>query len=238
MKIVCISDTHNQHSLLNIPEADMIIHSGDATGRGRFSEFESFCDWFGSLDIRYKIFVAGNHDFGLDQKTIEGQCSRDNVLNLFLKYNIIYLENESVTIEGIKIYGSPITPTFGQWAFMKNRGGQIKHSWDLILSDTNILITHGPPKDILDECQSMWSDYQDHVGCADLRSKIQTLPFLKLHVFGHIHEKAGYESILINNKNVLFCNASVLDGAYRPYKKSLNVIGYEQDSVAIQESDD
>jgi Icc-related predicted phosphoesterase len=85
------------------------------------------------------------------------------------------LENSSVLVNGLKIYGLPITPYFLGMAFNKRRGDEIKKVWKKIPSDTDIPITHGPPFGILDK----------NVGCEELLAKvIKVKP--KLHVFGHI----------------------------------------------------
>ncbi len=111
MKIWHISDTHTYHGLLKVPEGiDMVIHSGDATNpRDPYAseqEMLNFISWFGSLPIKHKIFVAGNHDL----------CIERNLITKidFMKNGIVYLENDYAEVEGIKIWGSPFTPTFGE----------------------------------------------------------------------------------------------------------------------------
>ena len=42
--------------------------------------------------------------------------------------NCIYLEDSSVTVYGVKIYGSPYQPEFGNWAFPLKRG-QVCELW-------------------------------------------------------------------------------------------------------------
>jgi predicted phosphodiesterase len=63
MKIVCISDTHNQHKGLVVPDGDLLIHAGDATGQGSLKEIAAFLTWMDGLPHRHKVLVAGNHDF-------------------------------------------------------------------------------------------------------------------------------------------------------------------------------
>lgn len=73
MRILHLSDTQNCHRQLNnLPMADIIVHTGDVTMEGTCKEIVDFMEWFVSLNYRYKIFIAGNHDFGL----------KDNTLNL------------------------------------------------------------------------------------------------------------------------------------------------------------
>jgi len=55
------------------------------------------------------------------------------------------VQDSSINIEGIKIYGSPWQPSYHDWAFNLERGEAIRKKWDLIPGDTDVLITHGPP---------------------------------------------------------------------------------------------
>lgn len=194
MKMIAISDTHGQHRELDIPDGDVIIHSGDVSGMGIKAEIESFIDWFGSLPHKYKIFIAGNHDFYFEHKDAEK----------IIPKNIIYLNDTSVNIEGINIHGSPIQPWFYDWAFNRERGREIKKHWDLIPKNTDILITHGPPRYVLDMTRN-----GDCPGCDDLLAKVIEIG-PKYHIFGHIHEGYGQ----VSNQKTNFINASVLNENY------------------------
>ena len=102
MQIACISDTHCQHQQIALPKADMIIHAGDFTRKGTLEQINDFFAWFGSLDYKYKLVVAGNHDFGMENRS-------DNII---IPPNVHYLENEAIVIEGVKIWASPISTPF------------------------------------------------------------------------------------------------------------------------------
>lgn len=198
MKIVFISDTHGLHNKVEIPNGDMLIHAGDVSSRGKEHEINDFLDWFANQPHKYKIFIAGNHDFffeKMDAKYIETKIPE----------NIIYLNDSGIEIKGFKIWGSPIQPEFYNWAFNRNRGSAIKKHWDLIPLNTDILITHGPPLNILDKTIS-----GDFVGCEDLLTAVNRIK-PKIHVFGHIHEDYG----VLKTNNTTFINASVLDVRYR-----------------------
>lgn len=198
MKILFLSDTHSQHRKLNdLPEADILIHGGDVSKMGRDHEVEDFMRWFSGLEYRYKIFIAGNHDF-----FFEGETPKS--IKRFLNENTFYLHNSSVEIEGLKIWGSPYTPTFFNWAFNLDRGKAIEKVWKDIPADTDILITHGPPFGILDGTLS-----DQHVGCEELLKKIKKIK-PKYHLFGHIHEANG----IFNTAKTTFMNGSVLNEHY------------------------
>lgn len=197
MKFIAISDTHGQHTKLLLPEGDVIIHAGDISGRGTESQVREFIDWFSSLHYKYKIFIAGNHDFFLEKASAE-------TVRSMIPSNIIYLNDSSVEIEGIKIWGSPVQPWFHDWAFNRQRGEDIRKHWNLIPADTDILITHGPVKGILDR-----TVYGQEVGCEDLLDIVKrNKP--SVHICGHIHEAYG-ERI---NEQTRFINASVLNEDY------------------------
>ena len=68
MKLCIISDTHNKHKRLPpLPEADVIIHAGDFTSVGHSHEIVNFMQWYSKLPYKYKIVIAGNHDWLFDK---------------------------------------------------------------------------------------------------------------------------------------------------------------------------
>ena len=96
MRIVCISDTHGFHHGLELPEADLIIHAGDISRRGRRNEIMDFLNWYGQLDYQHKVFIAGNHDFFFEKAS-------DSEIAAIIPDNVTYLNDSGVEIEGIKI---------------------------------------------------------------------------------------------------------------------------------------
>ena len=204
-KIVCLSDTHNSNSQIDVPDGDILIHSGDATITGTVEEIKRFNEWFSALPHKHKIFVAGNHDWLFERN--------NELARTLLNTKIIYLQDLACEIEGLKIYGSPWQPRFFDWAFNLMRGAELAEKWSLIPNDIDILITHGPPNGILDAVEQSWGT--DYTGCVELRKrveKIARLGKLKLHVFGHIHRGYG----VAEDFGVRFVNASNCDEAYKP----------------------
>ncbi len=197
MNIVCISDTHGLHDQLELPSGDMLIHAGDISRRGTEYEVRQFLSWFEVQPFQYKIFIAGNHDFFFEDYPI--------LVKEMIPENVIYLENSAVEIEGIRFWGSPISPRFFDWAFNRDRGPKIRQYWEQIPDKTDILITHGPP---LHHGDTIISGEQ--VGCKDLLEVInEKRP--TYHLFGHIHEAYG----ITKNKHTTFINASVLNHKYK-----------------------
>ncbi|MBX2923116.1 MAG: metallophosphoesterase family protein [Chitinophagaceae bacterium] len=199
MKIITISDTHGKHNQLHLPPGDMLIHAGDICMKGAGYEVEEFLHWFEQQNFKYKIFIAGNHDFYLE-KTHEA-CIQQKIPK-----DIIYLNDSGITIDNFNIWGSPVTPWFFDWAFNRRRGEPIKKHWDLIPRNTDILITHGPVFRILDETND-----KRNVGCEDLLSRVfEIRP--KIHICGHIHEAYGTAI----ESGIQFVNASALNSRYEP----------------------
>lgn len=208
MKIVCISDIHNYHKKIDMPEGDVVVCTGDVSSRGFKHELQNFIKWYGNLPYKRKVLVCGNHDVGAEKdfpKEFKIWC-RDA--------GIDYLENSEVVIDGLKFYGSPVTPRFGYgWAWNVDRD-RIGVYWDNIPEDTDILLTHGPPYSILD-----YTFYgQENVGCEALLERVfEVRP--KLHVFGHIHEEYGKKIV----DGIRFVNASICTLAYNPDNKPIVV---------------
>ena len=159
MKILFLSDTHEQHERLkDMPDADIIIHGGDISDRGKDLEIHEFIDWFEKLDYKYKIFIAGNHDFYFEHRP-------NKTIQEDLPDNMFYLCDSGIEIEGIKFWGSPVIPKvslFYTWAFEKKRGSEINLHWEKIPLDTNILITHTPPYRRLDKAKDRYWGCKDY----------------------------------------------------------------------------
>lgn len=197
MRFFSISDTHGKHRLLkNLPEADAIIHAGDISKDGSERSVLDFLAWFSKLNYRYKIFIAGNHDFFFERES-------PAYIQKHIPPNVIYLQDSGIQIEGINIWGSPVTPRFFDWAFNRDRGTDINKHWKKIPLDTDIIITHGPPKGILDNTGDL------EVGCEHLLKRIKKIK-PRAHIFGHIHSASG---IILKNQTT-FINAGVLDDNY------------------------
>jgi len=176
MRIVCISDTHNQLAKLAIPPGDLLIHAGDLTGHGSLKEIARADRALGELPHRHKVIIAGNHDWGFQREPAAARA---------LIKSAIYLQDEAVTIEGLRLYGSPWQPWFFDWAFNYPRGVSLQPIWDRIPEPTDILITHGPPRGHGDRTVR-----DEPVGCPELLLALRRVR-PRLHVFGHIHEGYG-----------------------------------------------
>jgi len=211
MKLVLISDTHTMHEDLVLPQGDILIHSGDFTGRGKPHEVEEFFGWLErqSKNFKHIVFISGNHELSFDYKST---WVVDAIKSL--PTNVHYLEDSEIIIDDIKFYGSPWQPEFFDWAFNLPRGKKLEEKWEMIPNDTDVLITHGPPMYILDYTLRDMIN----VGCLALYNKvIQIKP--KLHVFGHIHEGYGIKE----QDGTMFVNASSATARYELINKPIEI---------------
>ena len=129
MKILHLSDTHGLHRQIhNLPEADVIVHSGDISNNGEESEVLDFLNWYIDLPYKHKLFVTGNHDICL--------WDADNIADL--PDNVHFLQDRGCVIDGVKFYGLAYD-----------------HTESMIPDDVDVLITHEPPVMILDESECM-----------------------------------------------------------------------------------
>lgn len=208
INILHLSDTHKKHHSVILPDEriDIAIYSGDATTTKipgiNVNEWASFIQWYEKVDAKHKIFVAGNHDATASEYRL---YFKDSIKEA----GVIYLENDHAVVEGLTIFGSPYTPTYGDWYFMRPRH-KMASIWENIPLETDILVTHGPRKGILDSAYRQGS-FTECVGDAALGSAIDKLPYLKLHCFGHIHDNklAKNNGIMMTN-GVIYSNASAV----------------------------
>jgi Icc-related predicted phosphoesterase len=206
LKIISISDTHCYHRKIKIPDGDVLVHAGDITRRGEIAVIDDFAQWIQTLPHKSKILISGNHDFSLERENFQ----KDEILKRFQEAGIIYLQDSGIEIDGIYFYGSPATPIWhSRWAFNYFRENTTQ--WDHIPENTNVLITHGPPYQILDRAPRSVFDYE-HTGCKILADKIWELPKLKAHIFGHIHEDYGTHE----ERGIKFINSAICTGNYQP----------------------
>lgn len=186
MRILHLSDTHGcHHRLRELPEADMVVHSGDFCIVGSEQEAIDFLNWFCDLPYPHKIFICGNHDDCLYGANING-----------LDDNVHYLCNSGVEIEGLKFYGIPM--------FMGDCvTDRQSRNYANIPSDTDILITHSPAFGIL--------DFDDNInyGSEELLQAVTNIN-PRVHLFGHIHKQHGITTI----GTTIFSNGAIINEDY------------------------
>ena len=208
MKIWHISDTHGNQGLLQVPTGvDIVVHSGDASNYldpyRNEPEMRAFVDWFATLPIPVKVFVPGNHDTSVDK----GLVSRDLIESRGIKM----LVDEEAEICGLKFWGTPWTPRYGNWSYMKDRG-TINRIWEHIPDDTDVLITHGPPYGVLDATYAR-NNKVELTGCSALMKRVAKVQ-PRLMLFGHIHSTEDIRNAgtrTVHGLRTVFSNGSCCD---------------------------
>jgi Icc-related predicted phosphoesterase len=203
-RILLFSDTHGLHGGIKIPtDIDMAIFAGDAgTFKNPYSNISSvlnFIEWYASLPIPNKIWIAGNHCTSIEAGLVKAK-------ELSLEKGLIYLEHESITIDGLEIFGSPYTPEFWAWAFNVSRN-KLRDYWNQIPVTTDILVVHGGPHGVgVAICDD------GDVGCVELETVCDNdLKQMFLCVSGHLHEAYG----VFEKDGKTYINASVLNDDYK-----------------------
>lgn len=199
MKLLATSDLHG--FVPPLEPCDVLVVAGDITKNGHMSEAEEFLEWLEKNTEFYKhaIIIAGNHDWVFRDTHVMHE--------LFNSDKIHYLYNEEIIIDGIKFWGSPYTPEFEGWAFMKSDQDLGREVWSLIPDNVDVLITHGGPYGELDYCNGR------NVGSSSLRHR---LCFISpdVHIFGHIHE--GYGEVEWGFSKIRMYNVAYCDKHYIP----------------------
>ncbi|KAH7141340.1 Metallo-dependent phosphatase-like protein [Dactylonectria estremocensis] len=228
-RIVCISDTHN--CTVKLPKGDVLIHAGDLTNQGSYSELSKAVKWLEQADFESKIVIAGNHDITLDKDFFaehglyfhnQNLQSPEECLSLLTSSpSITYLNHESTTIRltspsgprtQFTVFGSPFSPRHGLWAFNYDSPQNpssctdLTTIWDRIPLDTDIVVTHTPPKTHCDETEDRRA-----AGCEALRRSLwRVRP--RLAVCGHVHPGRGAERVAwdLSSRNIAYKESGIL----------------------------
>jgi predicted phosphohydrolase len=232
-RLVLLSDTHGRHDA-PVPDGDILVHAGDFSAWGDLREVKEFNDFLGAQPHRRKVVIAGNYDWSFYRRESEARALLTNAFYLQdesaeidgLKfYGSPWQPERFASIEALrKLYkqprqrellqeainflkprGFPWRPNLLNGAFNLPRGAALREKWALIPTDTDVLITHGPPLGIGDLTHG-----KVNAGCRDLLERVREVK-PRLHLFGHIHEGRGvFESP--EAPGTLFVNASVGEG--------------------------
>lgn len=162
--LFAFSDTHGMHRKLSIPKGtDILICAGDVASDFQEDGLSDFFDWFSSCPAQFRLFVPGNHEI------IFALCPEE--AHRLIPANVTLLEDCGIKYDGITFYAiSSRMIQQMQWL-----GGECGLPYQ-----TDFLITHIPPKGILD----------GDTGSEVLqRTILERQP--KHHLFGHVHSKGG-----------------------------------------------
>jgi Icc-related predicted phosphoesterase len=200
-RVTVISDTHCRHDEIDLPAGDLLIHCGDMFDLFSRTPQRLFQmdQWFGRQEFDTILYTGGNHDRELEAAV----AHRSQPLK-----NAHYLSDEAVEFRGLRIFGAPWVPDLSRHAFFKDQPA-LARTWGQIPPGIDILVTHTPPKGILDKSRGGQS-----LGCPDLAAELQRIS-PRVHCFGHVHASAGHRRI----GETLFINASSIEsgtGKIRP----------------------
>ncbi len=206
--IAVYGDTHNKHALIkNPPACDLLIHVGDFTGLGTVNEICSFTDWIRKAYPSTPIIVIdGNHERFKKPAYVYSSPDRSRIPasqeakeRLFQNANIHYLASgQSVEIFGLTITGLP-------W----ENDGDSAYQQIEISQQTNIMVSHCPPKGFLDREKTDDPQFGSEV----IKDKILGLPNLSACFFGHAHLARGALGLNKGDgKKLLLINAAMAGG--------------------------
>jgi len=153
VRVVCISDTHNEHDGLRLPPGDVLLHTGDvltesgirrsARAKENHSDdvgvalLRRFAAWFGQLRYAHKVLIGGNHDSTLQ---FVGKAMVQSILTEHCSFGeVVYLEDEEATVGRLRIYGSP----FAAYSSHNNAFFRAKPSLKL-RKGVHVVATHMP----------------------------------------------------------------------------------------------
>ena len=213
MKIIAVSDLHG--NLIKIKDqCGVFVIAGDWSPlyiqHDCAEVFQwidtTFIPWMMSINADHVIFIPGNHDIVCESPTFDKDIQI--ILKLHNSENKIhYLNRSSVMIDHVKYYGLPDSESPNGWAF--SRPFNVDYTFD---EDTDILITHQPPKV---GNVGFVSAFNREFGSTDLRDKLITSN-VGLNICGHIHTGEHGEHILNRTNGITrVYNVSILDERYK-----------------------
>lgn len=214
LRIVCLSDTKGCHEIIasQIPWGHVLVHCGNFTISGQPHEVKEFNEFLGTLPHKFNIVIAGTNEITFDRNTYSNsetiwkkykhykKFDSNQIKNLLT--NAIYLEDYGCRIKGIEFYGTPWHANdIHDDSFGVPRGKSILNKWNMIPSNTRVLLTHAPPVGLLDIKSKV------KIGDAELLSTVQERVKPDVHIFGHACDSFGSYSDDITN----YYNASIVN---------------------------
>jgi Icc-related predicted phosphoesterase len=231
MKIVALSDMHGSMPKF-VPDGDVLCIAGDICPAWNHKVdyqqewiAKTFIPWASGLidneTVKDVIFIPGNHDWHFEELYT---LKTENEFRKMLPAHIHYLRDSEVIINGVRFYGTPWTPEFCEWAFMKYEG-ELDKIFEKIPEGIDVLISHGPVHGYNDIVEGE----NAHLGSKALLKHVHRVKPSLVFV-GHIHSGSHEVTNLLLDekltKRTSIVNVSLLNEdyqiAYKPFETVLN----------------
>jgi len=207
VRVAAVADLHGL--LPDVPPCDLLLLAGDLCPahdhgvrfQARWLDTE-FRAWLEAVPAGAIAGIAGNHDFVFEQAP---ELVPDDL-------PWTYLQDSAATVAGLRVWGSPWTPWFHDWAFNAPRDharGEafLADRYATVPDTTDVLLLHGPPRG-----HGGLTAYGVEAGAQaalDLIDRVKP----RLCAYGHIHEGRG----AYDRDGTALVNVSAVDVAYAPY---------------------
>jgi len=191
-RIVCISDTHNEHEALSLPWGHLLLHAGDIlTESGKrhvnwqgkepssvkpsgVELIAKFGQWLGKQPHPHKAVIGGNHDLALQlvgSKTVQSLLAVGSAVG-----TVAYLQHEAASVGPLRIFGSPYHP----WSSQNNGFYCDFPDYSLVPKGIHVLMTHSPAV--------FGPRREEHGQIVDALHASGAL----IHIGGHLHWARGF----------------------------------------------
>lgn len=200
VRVCVISDTHGAHRSVQLPSGvDVLVCCGDFTEDGTDEEVDDFLAWFAVQPARSRILILGNHEVALTRK--HSNDARALAERLSAAGRVTYLQGSAIEACGLRIFGTPwmALPTSEIYAHaawcLPDTSPALGDAYAAIPAGLDLLLTHTPPKGVLDG---------GGLGSAALASAVAAKR-PRVHCFGHCHSSYGHA----RSGDVLHVNAAI-----------------------------
>ena len=232
LRLVCISDTHDCHGCVDVPNGDVLLVAGDMLARGRaFShtyatkKLQHVADWLNAHPHPHKVVIGGNHDLPMETLGAEAVqrlfSSSSGVCGAAAQHNgrdrgpvgsTIYLEDSGTTLTFPVHAGAGAGRTAGKvaravsvYGTPHNRGSSRNSAFQTRASERLAAIPAGV--DVL-------------LSHGPLPSDVLARARPRVHVWGHLHERYG---VRVRGDGCVCVNASIMDAQYNPSNRPVVV---------------
>eukprot|EP01063_Lacrimia_lanifica_P035814 TRINITY_DN6929_c0_g1_i2.p1 TRINITY_DN6929_c0_g1~~TRINITY_DN6929_c0_g1_i2.p1 ORF type:complete len:611 (+),score=220.23 TRINITY_DN6929_c0_g1_i2:66-1898(+) len=231
-RVVCISDTHNEHERIQLPDGDVLVHAGDVlTESGKryvtrnkhgalvkydgagTALYRRFAQWFTAQPHGHKVMVGGNHDWifqALGTQATQDVLDAAAKASPHPKQSVAYLVHEHAVAptgmdgKGFKVFGSP----YAHWGSQNDAFKLRDPDFSVMEEGTHMFVTHMPALLPKDHGSRLRED-------PDMVAAVERCGTL-LHVSGHCHWAHGayHSAKAVKTKETPYVIASICDSQW------------------------